>query len=375
MDTTNEQKIFSCTCAKQILHDAVSRAEKATGKNSSLPILSSLLFECKGKQLIIRATNLDIGIEMEIPAKITGEWSVAVPVQIISGLLNSLGSVKTVDITVSEGNIIISTEGSLTTIKGVSIDEFPTLPVVNEGKRFSISSNALVTGIRSVVYSASLSDIKPELSSIYIYPERDQIVFVATDSFRLAEKKIKGKHENDWGGVLVPYKNAIEIMRVFDGMEDILEVRFNDHQIVIEKEGVYVTSRIVHGSFPDYRQIIPKEHTSTATILKNDLINAFKLSTIVGNTFKQVILSVSPKNKTFIIETKNSDVGTSTVPVHASLTGEDIDISVNYKYITDSFSSFTTDSVHISFVGKGRPIVVTPVGDSTFTYLVMPMNR
>jgi len=376
MNTSQSIQEFSCVCAKDAFHTALLKTERATGKNLSLPILSNILFEVKGKKLTIRATNLDIGIEIDIPAKTSGEGVVALPAHIVTGLVNTFGSsVRSIEITVSNGHMVIASGGITTTIKGISPEEFPTLPVVSNGNRFIINARKLTNGIKSVVYSASISDIKPELSSIYIYPQNDVIVFVATDSFRLAEKKIKEKNEKDWGGILLPFKNAQEIMKIFEDNDDQLEIRFNDNQIVIEKEGMYVTSRIINGSFPDYQQIIPKEHTTSVIVLKEDLLNAFKVSTVVANTFRQTTFSISPQQKTFIIETKNTDIGSSIVPIQASLSGEDIIINVNYKYISDAFSALSTDSISLNFFGKGRPIIISPVGDPSFTYLVMPMNR
>ncbi|NTV22647.1 MAG: DNA polymerase III subunit beta [Candidatus Yonathbacteria bacterium] len=367
---------FSASCSREMFASMVTKAEKMTGKSLSLPILSNMLVEVKNKMLVLRATNLDIGIEVAIPAKTEGEGIVAIPAHIINGLLSTFGNtVKTVEITSQNGHIIISGGEVTTTIKGAPTEEFPTLPVVSDGYTFSLESKKLVIGLKSVVYASSVSDIKPELASVYIYPENDTIVFVATDSFRLAEKKVKEKNIRDWGGILIPFKNAQELIKVFDGIDDTLDIRFNDHQIVIEKEGVYVTSRIINGTFPDYKQIIPKEHTTQVIVLKEDLINALKVSTIVANTFRQTIFSINPKEKRFIIETKNSDIGTSIVPIQASLSGEEIDISVNYKYITDAFQAISTDSLQMSFFGKGRPIIITPIGDVSFMYLVMPMNR
>jgi len=361
MDITQQSFLFSVS--KELFSSIVLKTEKITGKTLSLPILSNILFEVKNKKLTVRATNLDIGIEALLPIKVSGEGSVAVPAHILSNLLNTLNSsVKTVTCTIENGNMTISADGIVTVIKCVSPEEFPILPIVSDGQSFSLEGKKLVLGIQSVVYAASVSDIKPELASVYIYPEHDDIVFVATDSFRLAEKKIKEKNTINWGGVLIPFRNAQELIRIFEDIDGGIDVRFNDHQIVMEHEGIYVTSRIIHGSFPDYYQIIPKEYTTTAIILKNDLLNAFKISGVVANTFRQTTLLVNPKQKTFTIETKNADVGSSIIPIQTSLTGEEITINVNYKYITDAFSSITTDSLHLAFSGKGRPIVITPIG-------------
>jgi DNA polymerase-3 subunit beta len=366
---------MKCSCSKKILSETIARAEKVTGKNLSLPILSTVLLEISGKRMIVRATNLDIGIEVEIPVKSEDDGIVAIPASVFNGFLSGIPGDTKVELTLKDGNLSITSSESDTLIKCFPPEEFPTLPVVDNGTSISLPIQKLIEGLKSVVYSSSLSDVKPELGSVYIYPESDTIVFVATDSFRLAEKKVSHKNSTDWGGVLIPHKNVLEIIRIFEGSTGDIDIRFNDHQIVLEKEGMYVTSRIIHGTFPDYRQIIPQTYQTTAIVLKKDLIEALKVSMVFSNTFRQATLSIDPKEKTCVIETKNADIGEYKTQIQASLTGDPIIVSVNYKYITDSLPSLSGDSVSISFAGENKPIIIQSVGDTSFLSLVMPMNR
>ena len=149
-----------------------------------------------------------------------------------------------------------------------------------EGKTFEIESKKLIDGIKSVYYSASFSDIKPEISSVFIYQENNDLVFVSTDSFRLAEKKIKMRNLEEIEGIIIPFKNIPEILRVIGGFLGIIRICFNKNQISFSFENTYLTSRIIDGVFPDYRQIIPKDIKTEATLLKQDLINALNLSNI-----------------------------------------------------------------------------------------------
>src|SRR3989344_2653394 len=174
-------------CVKEKLKEVVLLAEKLSGKNNNLPILQSILLIADGKSLKIRATNLDIGAEFEIPAKIEKKGSVSVPGNILSNTLNNLQKDKNITISLINNNLYISTENSSTTIKSFSSDEFPTLPIIKEGVPVVISAQQLTNGLKSVVFSASISDIKPEISSVYIYQDGDYLVFAATDSFRLAD--------------------------------------------------------------------------------------------------------------------------------------------------------------------------------------------
>src|ERR1035437_9890820 len=180
-------------CGIEKIKNAISQVERITGKNLTLPVLNSILFIASGKSLKMRATNLSLGIEIEIPAKIEKEGIAAISGSILAGIFSNIVQNENVLIDgEDDGNIIIKTKKSRIKIKGQPHEDFPTIPVVS-GTTFEIESKKLIDGIKSVYYSSALSDIKPEISSVYIYSNEDNLVFVSTDSFRLAEKKVKMK--------------------------------------------------------------------------------------------------------------------------------------------------------------------------------------
>ena len=140
-------------------------------------------------------------------------------------------------------------------------------------------------------------------------------------------------------------------------------------------DGVYLVSRVIDGSFPDYKQIIPKEYKTEVVLLKQDLLSALKLGNVFSDTFNQIILRVVPGEKLFEITTKNTTVGENHNVLETVLKGEDITISFNYKYIIDCFQSIKSDSLALSFSGLGKPLLVKGVSDRSFLYIVMPMNK
>ena len=240
-----------------------------------------------------------------------------------------------------------------------------------------------------VWYASSVSDIKPELSSVYIYYHEGNAVFAATDSFRLAEKRIilkkdadkkqkgyQGSGEDiDFGQILIPFKNIPEIMRILEGINDDVSIELSKNQIAFNYKGIYLISRVIDGTFPDYRQIIPKETKTEVVLLKQDIMNALKISHIFSDKFNQIHVKISPKSGIFELRTNNKDIGETVYKLPGALTGEDIEINFNYRYIADCFQSIEADSISLSLCGLNRPMVIHPVGDTSFTYLVMPMNR
>ncbi len=360
---------------REKLVEAVSRAEKVAGRNPTLPVLAGISLECVGTMLTIRATNLDLGISIHLPVKSSQDGHVVVPAQVFSALLNSFAKEKSVTLSLEGQTLRVDTATTHSSVKILPAEEFPIIPEMGGGSNFSIPAKDLITGLKSVIYAAAVGSIKPELSSICLIHDAENLVFAATDSFRLAEKKIKVKKIPNFIKILIPQKNAAEIVRIFDGIDDDISITIEDNQIAMRADSIYLTSRTIDGNFPDYKQIIPTESVSKAVVLKQDLLSSLKTSLIFSDSFNQLKLSLSPKKKKFEIESKNQDVGETKDSVEAALEGDDLTVSVNHRYLTDGFTSTPSDSLSISFAGEGKPILVEGVGDKTFRYLLMPMNR
>src|SRR5258706_152114 len=363
---------FESTVIK--IKEAVATAERITGKNLSLPALSSILIIASGKSVKIRATNLSLGIEIEVSAKVSQEGVLAINGAIFSNLMSNISDNGNIGFEEKNGNLAVISKSTNATLKCVSSEDFPTLPTVS-GTEIKVSATKFLQGLKSVVFAGSISDIKPEISSVYIYPDNDNIVFVATDSFRLAEKKIKSKTLPEFSHILIPLKNTSDIIRTLQETKEDITITISEHQASFVCGGIYLTSRLINGAFPDYRHIIPKETLTTAVILKNDLQQALKVSNIFSDKFNQITLSINPKNKNCTLYSKNADIGEQKSILSAALNGEDTEVSINFRYLNDVFQSISSDSVSVECNQPNRPIKMKGVGDESFLYLVMPMNR
>lgn len=361
-------------CKTEQLKNFVNIAEKMVGKNLTLPTLQAILLIATGKSLKIRSTNLAVGIEIEIPATIFEEGVILIKGEILSNVMSNISNTTEITLTLLNENLVIDSGGSKTTIKCLPQEDFPTLPIV-EGQSFEIKSSILKDGIRSVSFCASTTEIKPEISSIFIYTDQDHIVFVSTDSFRLAEKRVKIKNIPEISKILFPYKNISDILRVLDLFSGEVRVSFNKNQISISGGGIYFTSRLIDGAFPDYRLIIPKEEKTKVVLMKNELLSTLRLSTVFADKFFQINFYVDPTKKIVTVDSKNSDVGSSISSIDAVITGEKIEVSFNLRYFLDMFQSIISDSISISFTETNKPIIIRGVGDQSFLYLLMPTNK
>lgn len=348
-------------------------AGRISTKHATLPVLQCVLLTAKDGRLTIRATNLEIAIEAAVEAKVEEEGVVAVPAAVLLQTV-VLGTQKEITLRIEDNSLVVDGSGSETFIKTVPHEEFPSIPKI-EGKGQTINNHLFSLGIKSAAFSASLSSIKPELGSVYISQRKEHsLTFVATDSFRLMEKTVPQKGMVLDSSILLPQKNALELARVLDAVSTDPVCRFNDNQFVLEFDnGVYITSRLVSGSFPDYEQIMPKEFSANVTLLKEDLSRAFKKTNIFLNKFFQVGLYVTKNSLT--VSAAGGEAGTTTESIKAETSGDEMTLNFNQRYLSEVLPHMVDDSIVLQFAGIGRPVIVKGVSDSSVRYLVMPMNK
>lgn len=361
------------TTIKEKLLGAVLLAERITGKKESLPVLSCIVLDI-GKEFRVKATNLEAGIEITIPAEIEEVGVIAVPAVVLSQTLRSTSGEK-IQLKIEEGNLIISSRGTRTLIKAIPHEEFPVLSGSGSVKGVPITKSELIRGLQSVSYAASPSMIRPELGSIFVSIKNNSILCVATDSFRLAEKTIPtgGKNEVE---ILIPLKHAQELSHVLEHISaETIEFAADEAQMTITGDSTRYVSRIVDGTFPNYHEILPKKFETEATVLKNDFAEMLRKARVFSGNDQHVGLHVYPQRKILSATARSAEVGEMSDSIDAALTGEDLDINFHIGYLADCLSSIEADSIVLGFSGAGKPLVIRGVNDASFTYLVMPLNR
>ncbi|OHA41011.1 MAG: DNA polymerase III subunit beta [Candidatus Taylorbacteria bacterium RIFCSPLOWO2_12_FULL_47_20] len=358
---------------KEKIVNLISLISRIPSKHSNLPILECVFFELKNNSLTLRATNLEIGLEINVLVRGSGDGSVAVYGNIINSFFQNLQGDKNILFESVNNSLAVSCGDISVNLKTLPADDFPTIPEAAGGE-VKISAKYLHKGLKTVLFSASLSGLRPDLSSVYVYSEGENLIFAATDSFRLAEKKIKNKTKEKIG-FLLPIKNAIEMVRLLEGETGEVVMSVHKNQISIKTPNMFVTSRLVEGNFPDYGQIIPKEYSSEALILKDDLAQALKLANIFSDSFNQVTFLFTPAKKNLEVTTRGGQYGGVNSVIRGQFKGESLEMNYNHRYASECLSSIESDSVSILLAGAHKPTVIRGSGDPSFTYLVMPLNK
>ena len=367
---------------KERFLNAILLSERIVGKKESLPVLSCILIDAT-KELSISATNLEAGINITIPVEIEEPGTVAVNAHVLAQTIRSISGDK-ITLRTEDNNLLIESRGTKTLIKAVAHNEFPALASKIQSKGIIVSRDLLMRGIQSVSYSASPSMIRPELGSVYIAMSDTQMITVATDSFRLAEKIVAnsgGTRADNAQDLLIPLRHALELTHVLEHVDsEQVEINLDDSQITVSASGskignVRYISRVVDGQFPNYKEIIPKTFTTEAIVLKSDFAEMLRKARVFSGNDQHVGLHLYPSRKIFSATAQSNDVGEMSDAIDAALSGDDLDINFHIGYLGDCFSSVQSDSIVLGFSGPGRPVVIRGVSDASFTYLVMPLNR
>lgn len=346
-------------------------------KHQTLPVLQCVLIEADTKGVIkLHATNLELGAVVELSADVREGGVVAVPSSVLQ---QTVALVHERDITLQKENdtLVVSSGKSKTVMKIFPHDEFPTIPQLT-GAGQVIQGGMFALGVKTAAFAASQSSIKPELGSVYIHQQREQtLTCVATDAFRLVEKTVPQKGVILDVPLLIPSKNALELTRICELIGEDPEMVSSENQLALRfPNGAYVTTRLTEASFPDYKQILPKEFAVEATVLRGDLIHALKKTNIFTNAYLQVRMEIDPSNARLLFSSDNGDLGKTEEPVSAAIEGSDtLSLSFNQRYLTDPLGMFVDDSVTLRCAGVGRPMIIEGVSDASLRYLVMPMNR
>lgn len=350
-------------------------ANRIANKNQAFPLLSSVLLYTENNTLKIRATNLSLGIELSINADVKIQGSALISGSIFYQFITSLPDTnETIELKKEKDTLLIISNTQKSIFKTIESDDFPTLPE-KTGDTFDFPKESFITGVESVYYSTAKTDIKPELASVFISSQNDTVVFVATDSFRLAEKKIKTNTIYNFPPVLIPQKNIVEIVKILEIVDSAIEITISKNQIYFSTTSLFLTSQLLDGVFPDYTQIIPKQSLTTIKVLKEDVVSILKTATIFSDVLNHTTFEVNPKDKKIIVTSHNQTVGEHEAILSGVIEGESVTVSLNHNYINECLQNIKDDKIEFSFSGEKKPVTIKSSNDNSFLYLIMPVNR
>jgi len=369
-------------CLQEKLKQALNITERIIGKNLTLPILNNLLLSTENNKLKISSTNLEIGINCWLIGKIQKKGSITVPAKLISDLVNNLPN-KKIELKVKNQQLELKCEKFKAILKGLAAEDFPIIPKIKDKPIIKIKGHILKNSFSQVVEMVSFSESRPEISGVYMNFDKNTIKLAATDSFRLAEKNIEVKNSQQLKGqsIIIPQRTIQELIRILGEKElstnkqgQEAEVILSGNQVLFNLEEAQIISRLIEGQYPDYQQIIPDSFQTEVIIGREELINNIKIASLFSGKINNIKLAINSKKSLIEITAKDVDIGENKSQIETKIKGKDIEIIFNYRYLLDGLNNILSDKIILGLNTNANPIVIRPVGDDSYTYLVMPIK-
>ncbi len=353
------------------LHKALSSVGRVANSRGTLPILSNVLLKTIGNRLSIAATNLDIAITHFIGSKVADEGAITVPARLMNDFVASLPS-GTITLELDDTKLKISTDQYQSVINGTNAEEYPVMPAISEGTQWTIPSNVLRGGLQQVLMAASSDESRPVLTGAYLHTHNKKLYMVATDSYRLAEKVLMPTPTDI--DLLIPASALQDLLRIVADTEDEVSVTHDEQQILFRVGDVELVARLIEGTYPDYRKLIPKDFAQSGVVQKAEFINITKVSSLFAReSAGSVTLHLDPEKQAISIRSVASQLGENTAHASGKITGEGV-ITLNSRYILDALHAMVGEEVRIAFNGKLEPCVLNSPKQGDYLHVIMPLK-
>ncbi len=352
------------------LKKAVGLVEKVVSKNTSLPILGNILLKTENGRLRLSATNLELGINTLIGVKIEEVGEIAIPARIFSDFINTVQDEK-VTVVTKNNTLTISAEHYKTSILGFDSKDFPIIPKIKSEPVVSMPASMLKNALVKVLDSMAVSETRPELAGVFMQIKDKQGILVSTDIFRLSEVTIPVA-ASESVSIILPRNTVMELVRVCTDISGDVQIKYADNQVAFIVEDIELVSRVVDGTYPPYKNVIPDKFISRALIKRSELENNIRLAGLFTSSISDIKITCAEDKLT--ITARNSDKGEIETDVPAVIKNEPFELSLNYRYILDGLKNMPGNDVILEFTGAGSPLVMRPSDDKSFVYLIMPLR-
>jgi len=374
------------SCLQENLARGLSLVGRAVASRSTLPILSNILLESDQGQLRLAATNLEIGVNCWIGARIDAEGSTTVPARLLTEFVNSLPPGQ-IDLELNERTQTLNLKCARfeANIKGIDAGEFPTVPTASDiggQDNLHLPAETFRRMIDQVVYAAATDESRPILTGVLAQFHQGRLTLAAADGFRLSVTSADmGVDLDEATSVIIPSRALSELSRIGGDQEEPIEMIITParNQILFHLSHVDLVSQLIDGNFPDYTQIVPKSFNTRTLVNSQELLKATRVAFLFARDAANIIrLAVVPGSELtpgqVIVSGSSAEHGDNVSELDARIEGDPIEIAFNARYLIDALSVMGTAEVALETSTSSSPGMLRPVGGDDFLCVIMPMH-
>jgi DNA polymerase III subunit beta len=362
--------------ARDKLFDALQLVSRAVSSRATLPSLAGVYLEAAGGTLTLRATDMELGLALTLD-EVTAEQDGAVllPGRLLADVVRSLPQGKmTLALRAEQRDVELTAGGARFHLRTLAAEDFPRLPQA-EGEAARLPAGPLAETIERVARAASRDEVRPILTGVLVQAEGSTLTMVATDSYRLSVRHtdLEGAALSEPIEANVPARALRELARVIasEGAEEV-EIAMPGNQVIFRAAGVVLSSRLIDGQFPSWRQLIPESFEHDVRLPREELLDVTRRVSQLAQRNAPLRLALAEGELTVAAETP--DIGDASEGMPAPYSGEPMEIAFNPQFFIEGIDSVEGDEISLQVSSPLRPGLLRPVGTEDFSYLVMPIR-
>ncbi len=388
-------------CSQGQLSTNLSLVSRAVPSRPTHPILANVLLvaDVETQQVSLTAFDLSLGIKTSFAAEVITGGEIALPAKLLNDIVSRLleGEIELEETSVAPLGITIISASGRYQVRGMEVEEFPELPIIEAGEAVYLPVEAFIEGLRSTLFATSSNELNQLLTGLHIIVGQETLEFAATDGHRLAVVETPNTLEVPVASstleVTIPSKSLRELEKMLsmgDSAESLrgdapsanlskktepLAMQFDQGQVIFEWANRRLTSRVLEGQYPAYRQLIPRQFERQVTIERKLLINALERIAVMADQKQNIVkFSLDDINQQIALSVETRDIGSGREIISVSSSGEDLEFAFNIKYLMDGLKALPTNEIQMQVHTATSPIIFTPLGSLKMTYLIMPVQ-
>ena len=371
------------SCLQENLAKGLSIVGRAVATRSTLPVLSNILLATEQSRLKLSATNLEVGINCWVGAKVEDEGATTVPARLLSDFVHSMPLEPIeMEFAARTQTLHLRCTRYEANIKTIDAQEFPLILTNREDQKITLEAEALRQMIEQVVFAAAADESRPVLTGVLADLSESRLTLAAADGYRLSVRtsELPEPVPQDTS-VIIPARALQELARISGDEDETIEMILPPHrnQVFFHMTNIDLVSQLVDGMFPNYKQIIPKTHATRTVMNTRDLLNAIRVALLFARDSANIVrLNILPGEEVesgrVIVSATSAELGDNVSELDGSIEGEPIEIALNAKYLVDVLSVIEAAQVSIETTTPSSPAVVKPVGSEDFVHVIMPMH-
>jgi DNA polymerase-3 subunit beta len=367
------------TIERDNLLRGIAKAQNIVEKRTTMPILSNILLEAQDSTLAVTATDLEIGFKGNYAAQVATPGAVTISGKKLYEIVRGLNSSEVRIREMEGGRVQIKGGGATYSLVSLPAEDFPPLPQHDSAATVKAPASQLAEMIEKVIIAVAAEEMRFNLSGVFaerVTADGTQMLrLVSTDGHRLslAEREFPGVAGLELEkGVILPRKGLVELSRLLDE-EGEVEFGFHDNSAVFRKDEMVLVMRLIEGSFPDYRLVLPKESTRKLTAPRGLLAESFRrMSILLSERSRGVKLDLAPGR--LKVSVNNPELGQAEEEIDVEFGGSPLSIGFNARYLIDALGVMRSETVELGFNEEANPCRIGGPEDAGSFCIVMPMR-